>query len=110
MGTPVKLARTAPDFVFELDQLVDICISDEWGQVKARAQYASGENQYLSTIRRRISVHAAHGSGSQNLMLHAMIVIPDARYLLLLNCRKGQRQRTTRNDGDNNHRRSDDYL
>ncbi|AXC64525.1 hypothetical protein NN677_002281 [Salmonella enterica] len=47
MGTPVKFARTAPDFVFELDQLVDICISDEWGQVKARAQYASGENQYL---------------------------------------------------------------
>ncbi|EBR4567683.1 hypothetical protein B1Q46_17175 [Salmonella enterica] len=47
MGTPVKFARTAPDFVFEIDQLVDICISDEWGQVKARAQYASGENQYL---------------------------------------------------------------
>ncbi|HEA0254990.1 TPA: hypothetical protein RU600_004888 [Salmonella enterica] len=47
MGTPVKFARTAPDFVFELDQLVDICISDEWGQVKASAQYASGENQYL---------------------------------------------------------------
>ncbi|HFE7435061.1 hypothetical protein LD891_25360 [Salmonella enterica] len=47
MGTPVKFARTAPDFVFELDQLVDIRISDEWGQVKARAQYASGENQYL---------------------------------------------------------------
>ncbi|EEH4116369.1 hypothetical protein G7563_002151 [Salmonella enterica subsp. enterica] len=47
MGTPVKFARTAPDFVFELDRLVDIRISDEWGQVKARAQYASGENQYL---------------------------------------------------------------
>ncbi|MGG6116063.1 hypothetical protein ACQSFK_24700 [Salmonella enterica] len=47
MGTPVKFARTAPDFAFELDQLVDIRISDEWGQVRARAQYASGENQYL---------------------------------------------------------------
>ncbi len=29
MGTPVKFARTAPDFVFDLDQLVDILISDE---------------------------------------------------------------------------------
>ncbi|HAC8240043.1 TPA_asm: hypothetical protein G0G78_27115 [Salmonella enterica] len=47
MNTPVKFAATAPDFAFELDQLVDIRISDEWGRVRARAQYANSENQYL---------------------------------------------------------------
>ncbi|HFW2686858.1 TPA: hypothetical protein ACIBAO_001403 [Salmonella enterica subsp. enterica serovar Waycross] len=47
MKAEKTFAATAPDFAFELDQLVDIRISDEWGQVKARAQYTSGENQYL---------------------------------------------------------------
>ncbi|HAX5209018.1 TPA: hypothetical protein JZG45_003868 [Escherichia coli] len=34
-------------FEFDLSQVVVICISHEWGEVKARAQYADGENQYL---------------------------------------------------------------
>ncbi|ELN1222451.1 hypothetical protein RY692_000888 [Escherichia coli] len=39
-------ADVAP-FKFELSQLVEMRISDEWGEVKTRAQYADGENQYL---------------------------------------------------------------
>ncbi|EBG6403346.1 hypothetical protein NAE78_000981 [Salmonella enterica] len=38
---------TPPDFAFDLDQLVEIRLSEEWGQVRARAQYARSENQYL---------------------------------------------------------------
>ncbi|EAA6373986.1 hypothetical protein EWF69_17930 [Salmonella enterica subsp. enterica serovar Thompson] len=47
MKTQPAFAVTAPDFTFELNQLVDIRISEECGEVKGRAQYASGENQYL---------------------------------------------------------------
>ncbi|EIJ8338341.1 hypothetical protein LJO81_003074 [Salmonella enterica] len=34
-------------FKFSLGQLVNLRISDEWGEVQARAQYLNGENQYL---------------------------------------------------------------
>ncbi len=37
----------AKDFKFHLSQLVNLRISDEWGEVQARAQYLNGENQYL---------------------------------------------------------------
>lgn len=33
-------------FKLELNQLVNISISDEWGEVKGRAEYTSTENQY----------------------------------------------------------------
>ncbi|EFC5393341.1 hypothetical protein CQ979_003191 [Escherichia coli] len=44
---PVAIGAAAVPFKFELSQLVEMRISDEWGEVKARAQYADGENQYL---------------------------------------------------------------
>ena len=44
---PVAIGAVAAPFKFELSQLVEMRISDEWGEVKARAQYAYGENQYL---------------------------------------------------------------
>ncbi|HDL7689604.1 TPA: hypothetical protein P0N90_004286 [Yersinia enterocolitica] len=33
-------------FKFELNQMVNIAVSDEFGEVKGRAEYASTENQY----------------------------------------------------------------
>ncbi|HAV9468082.1 TPA: hypothetical protein JLU56_001316 [Escherichia coli] len=44
---PIVIGAAAVPFKFELSQLVEMRISDEWGEVKARAQYADGENQYL---------------------------------------------------------------
>ncbi|EKP8507625.1 TPA: hypothetical protein ACHTSK_004638 [Escherichia coli] len=35
------------DFKFELSQLVNVLVSDEFGEVRARAEYASSENTYL---------------------------------------------------------------
>ena len=40
--TPMVIGAAAAPFKFELSQLVEMCISDEWGEVKARAQYADG--------------------------------------------------------------------
>ena len=37
----------AKDYKFHLSQLVNLRISEEWGEVQARAQYLNGENQYL---------------------------------------------------------------
>ncbi|OWF73319.1 hypothetical protein B4902_08565 [Yersinia frederiksenii] len=34
-------------FKFEIGQLVEPRISDEWGEVKARAEYMTSENQYF---------------------------------------------------------------
>lgn len=34
-------------FKFSLGQLVNLRISDEWGEVQSRAQYLNGEAQYL---------------------------------------------------------------
>nr|DAW36423.1 MAG TPA: hypothetical protein [Caudoviricetes sp.] len=44
---PIVIGAATVPFKFELSQLVEMRISDEWGEVKARAQYADGENQYL---------------------------------------------------------------
>lgn len=44
---PIAIGADAAPFKFELSQLVEMRISDEWGEIKARAQYADGENQYL---------------------------------------------------------------
>ncbi|HDW2611602.1 TPA: hypothetical protein RLU78_002477 [Escherichia coli] len=43
----IVIGADAAPFKFELSQLVEMRISDEWGEVKARAQYADGENQNL---------------------------------------------------------------
>ncbi len=42
-----QILPVAKDFKFCLGQLVNLRISDEWGEVQARAQYLNGENQYL---------------------------------------------------------------
>lgn len=44
MKEHIEFSTPAQDFKFSLDQLVNIRISDEWGQVKARSQHANGEN------------------------------------------------------------------
>ncbi|EGJ7875068.1 TPA: hypothetical protein ACI7F1_002880 [Escherichia coli] len=44
---PIVIGAATVPFKFELSQLLVMRISDEWGEVKARAQYADGENQYL---------------------------------------------------------------
>lgn len=43
----MKFAAEPRAFTFDLSQLVNMRISDEWGEVQARAQYAHSENQYL---------------------------------------------------------------
>ncbi|MCV7752102.1 hypothetical protein ODQ97_03925 [Escherichia coli] len=79
---PILVGVASIPFKFELSQLVEVRISDEWGEVKARAQYADGENQYL------IHYKAADGrattvSGlvSQCWKQQKMIVILVVRYL-----------------------------
>ncbi|ECX4790719.1 hypothetical protein F6A15_10690 [Salmonella enterica] len=47
MKKTVALAAIAPAFAFELSQLVGVRVSEEWGEVRARAQYVNSENQYL---------------------------------------------------------------
>ncbi|HAJ5472307.1 TPA: hypothetical protein NRN43_000588 [Escherichia coli] len=44
---PIVIGTAAVPFKFELSQLVEVRISDEWGEVRGRAQYAGSENQYL---------------------------------------------------------------
>lgn len=46
-NSPISIGAESVPFKFELSQLVTMRISDEWGEVQARAQYANGENQYL---------------------------------------------------------------
>lgn len=38
---------TAQSFKYCLGQLVNIRISDEWGEIQARSQHVSGGNQYF---------------------------------------------------------------
>lgn len=42
----MKFAAEPRAFKFDLSQLVSVRISDEWGEVRGRAQYANSENQY----------------------------------------------------------------
>ena len=42
-----EILPVAKDFKFCLGQLVNLRISDEWGEVHARAQYRNDENQYF---------------------------------------------------------------
>lgn len=41
----IVIGADAAPFKLESSQLVEMRISDEWGEVKARAQCADGENQ-----------------------------------------------------------------
>lgn len=34
-------------FMFELNQMVELRVSDEFGEVRGRAEYVNSENQYL---------------------------------------------------------------
>lgn len=47
MKEKIQYAAEPQKFKFSLSQLVNIRISEEWGEVQARAQYANSENQYL---------------------------------------------------------------
>ncbi len=42
-----EILPVAKDFKFCLGQMVDLRISDEWGEVLARSQHLNGENQYF---------------------------------------------------------------
>ena len=42
----VQIAVNAPMFKFDLNQVVKVRVSDEFGEVRGRAQYAHAENQY----------------------------------------------------------------
>lgn len=46
-GPTIEYAASARPFKFELSQLVDINTSEEFGEVRGRAQHADGGNQYL---------------------------------------------------------------
>lgn len=46
-GSTIEYATSARPFKFELNQLVDISVSEEFGEVRGRAQHADGGNQYL---------------------------------------------------------------
>lgn len=46
MEKAVQIAVNAPAFKFDLNQMVNVRVSDEFGEVRGRAQYANGENQY----------------------------------------------------------------
>lgn len=43
----MEIAAQEQEFKFGLSQLVELNVSDEFGKVSARAQYAHGQNQYL---------------------------------------------------------------
>lgn len=43
----MKITETRSVFKFDLSQLVNVRISDEWGEIDARAEYAHSENLYL---------------------------------------------------------------
>lgn len=42
----MEIAAKEQEFKFSLSQLVELNISDEFGEIAARAQYAHGQNQY----------------------------------------------------------------
>ncbi|ELV7527156.1 hypothetical protein QMU90_000927 [Edwardsiella ictaluri] len=46
MKEAVQIAVNALAFKFGLSQMVNVRVSDEFGEVRGRAQYANTENQY----------------------------------------------------------------
>ena len=65
---PIAIGAESVPFKFELSQLVTMRISEEWGEVQARAQYANGENQYL------IHYQAADGRASTEWFGESMLI------------------------------------
>ena len=65
---PIAIGAESVPFKFELSQLVTMRISDEWGEVQARAQYANGENQYL------IHYQAADGRATTEWFGESMLI------------------------------------
>ncbi|HGU6761699.1 TPA: hypothetical protein ACNACH_004128 [Escherichia coli] len=72
---PIAIGAESVPFKFELSQLVTMRISEEWGEVQARAQYANGENQYL------IHYQAADGRATTEWFGESMLICQKARYL-----------------------------
>lgn len=93
---PIAIGAESVPFKFELSQLVTMRISDEWGEVKARAQYANGENQYL------IHYQAADGRATTEWFGESMLIaMEDDRYpgcpvLPVLICQKARYLKTTK--------------
>ncbi|WP_249540662.1 hypothetical protein [Escherichia coli] len=72
---PIAIGAESVPFKFELSQLVTMRISEEWGEVQARAQYANGENQYL------IHYQAADGRATTEWFGESMLIaMEDDRY------------------------------
>ncbi|EFB5188733.1 hypothetical protein NZZ21_001458 [Escherichia albertii] len=55
-------------FKFQLSQWVKMCISNEYGEVKARTQYMNNENQYL------IHYLAANGCAMTNWFAESELI------------------------------------
>ena len=71
----IEFGAKARPFKFGLSQVVEMCVSDEWGEVKARSQHADGENQYL------IHYKAADGRATTNWFGESMLqATEDERY------------------------------
>lgn len=72
---PIAIGAESVPFKFELSQLETMRISEEWGEVQARAQYANGENQYL------IHYQAADGRATTEWFGESMLIaMEDDRY------------------------------
>lgn len=72
----MEIAAQEQAFKFGLSQLVELNISDEFGEVAARAQYAYGQNQYL------IHYKAADGCARTEWFAeHQLNSIEDDRHL-----------------------------
>lgn len=70
--SPTVIVEEGVPFKFLLSQLVTLRVSEECGEVKARAQYAGGENQYL------IHYKAADGRATTEWFGESMLVSADA--------------------------------
>lgn len=71
----MEFSATENEFKFGLSQLVELNVSDEFGEVAARAQYAHGENQYY------IHYKAADGCAKTEWFTeHQLSAVEDADY------------------------------
>lgn len=70
-----EILPKAKDFKFCLGQLVNLRISDEFGEVQARSQHLNGDNQYL------IHYQAANKCATDSWFLESQLVpVEDDRY------------------------------
>ncbi|MGR3753246.1 hypothetical protein [Edwardsiella anguillarum] len=68
MEKAVQIAVNTPAFKFDLNQMVNIRVSDEFGEVRGRAQYANAENQYY------IHYRAADGRATSSWFDESLLV------------------------------------